>query len=92
MVDLTNVQFQLLMKRRFGVKLGGGQVPRLVPRRMSCLVHLRKQLMERSVGFIARTVSRMRRVGERDSSDTTPIIIAEYHAGKILVNRWKSLD
>ena len=78
------------MKRRFGVKLGGGLGPGQVPRRMGCLVRLRKQLMERSVGFIARAVSRMRRVGQRDSSDTTPIIIAEYHTGKILVNLWNA--
>ena len=69
------------MKRRRGVRKEGTPRLLLIPKRMGCLMRHGRQLMERSVEFIARTISRVRKVGQRDSSETTPIIIAEYNTG-----------
>ena len=69
------------MKRRLGETLEEGLEQMLVLKRMRCLVPLGKQWMERSVEYIVKTFSRVWRVGRRDSSDSTPIIIAEYKTG-----------
>ena len=69
------------MKGRLGETLEEGLEQMLVLKRTRCLVPLRRQWMERSVEFIVKTFSRVWRVGQRDSSDSTPIIIAEYKTG-----------
>ena len=70
------------MKKRPGVKIEEAQELRL--RRMGCLMFHRRLWMERSGEFIARIISRVRRVGQRDLSESTPIIIAEFNTG----NHW----
>ena len=69
------------MGRGHGVRKEGILRMLLIPKRMGCLMRHGRLLMERSVEFIAKTISRVRKVEQRDSSETTPIIIAEYNTG-----------
>ncbi len=71
------------MKRRQGARKEGTPRLLLTLKRMGCLMLHGRLWMERSVEFIAKTISRVREVGQRDSSDTTPIIIAEYNTGEL---------